>query len=53
MAHLAPKEGDLKPEEKAKRMAAYAAVDEHVKDFHKVLGIGLVPPSPAPTFRFD
>ncbi|GAA5867062.1 hypothetical protein JCM8547_008428 [Rhodosporidiobolus lusitaniae] len=32
--------GELTPEEKAKRLAAYAAVDEHVKDFHKVLGIG-------------
>lgn len=31
---------ELSPEEKAKRLAAYAAVDEHVKDFHKVLGIG-------------
>ncbi|KAM0748670.1 ribose-5-phosphate isomerase [Meredithblackwellia eburnea MCA 4105] len=30
----------LSPEEAAKRQAAYAAVDEHVKDYHKVLGIG-------------
>lgn len=30
----------LSPEEDAKRLAAYAAVDEHVKDHHKVLGIG-------------
>lgn len=34
--------GDLSPEEAAKRMAAYAAVDGHVKDHHKVLGIGCV-----------
>lgn len=33
----------LSPEEDAKRLAAYAAVDEHVKDHHKVLGIGSVP----------
>ncbi|GAA5966626.1 hypothetical protein JCM21900_001514 [Sporobolomyces salmonicolor] len=32
--------GDLTDEEKAKRLAAYAAVDEHVKEHHKVLGIG-------------
>lgn len=32
----------LSPEDKAKRLAAYAAVDEHVKDHHKVLGIGCV-----------
>ncbi|GAA5836684.1 hypothetical protein JCM11251_002698 [Rhodosporidiobolus azoricus] len=32
--------GDLTDEEKAKRLAAYAAVDEHVKSHHKVLGIG-------------
>ncbi|KAL8292083.1 hypothetical protein RQP46_001549 [Phenoliferia psychrophenolica] len=32
--------GDLSPEEASKRMAAYAAVDGHVKDHHKVLGIG-------------
>ncbi|GAA5871434.1 hypothetical protein JCM16303_000754 [Sporobolomyces ruberrimus] len=32
--------GELTPEEKAKRLAAYAAVDEHVKDHHKVIGIG-------------
>lgn len=31
---------DLTPEEKAKRLAAYAAVDEHVKPQHKVIGIG-------------
>lgn len=31
---------NLSPEENAKRLAAYAAVDEHVKDHHKVLGIG-------------
>ncbi|SCV70000.1 BQ2448_1394 [Microbotryum intermedium] len=30
----------LTPEETAKRLAAYAAVDEHVKPQHKVLGIG-------------
>ncbi|KAK4703971.1 ribose 5-phosphate isomerase A, partial [Phenoliferia sp. Uapishka_3] len=35
-----PSGDDLSPEEAAKRMAAYAAVDEHVKDHHKVLGIG-------------
>ncbi|GJN91184.1 hypothetical protein Rhopal_004202-T1 [Rhodotorula paludigena] len=33
----------LSPEDKAKRLAAYAAVDEHVKDHHKVLGIGYIP----------
>lgn len=32
----------LSPEENAKRLAAYAAVDEHVKSYHKVLGIGSV-----------
>ncbi|BGP16999.1 hypothetical protein JCM10213_006695 [Rhodosporidiobolus nylandii] len=32
--------GELTDEEKAKRLAAYAAVDEHVKEYHKVLGIG-------------
>lgn len=32
--------GELTAEEKAKRLAAYAAVDAHVKDHHKVLGIG-------------
>lgn len=31
---------NLSPEENAKRLAAYAAVDEHVKPHHKVLGIG-------------
>ena len=31
---------ELSAEENAKRLAAYAAVDEHVKDYHKVLGIG-------------
>lgn len=30
----------LTPEENAKRLAAFAAVDEHVKDYHKILGIG-------------
>lgn len=34
--------GELTAEEKAKRLAAYAAVDAHVKDHHKVLGIGRV-----------
>ncbi|GAA5901402.1 hypothetical protein JCM6882_007767 [Rhodosporidiobolus microsporus] len=32
--------GELSAEDKAKRLAAYAAVDEHVKPHHKVLGIG-------------
>lgn len=30
----------LSAEDEAKRLAAFAAVDEHVKDYHKVLGIG-------------
>lgn len=34
--------GELTAEEKAKRLAAYAAVDAHVKEHHKVLGIGSV-----------
>lgn len=33
-------DGQLSAEERSKKLAAYAAVDEHVKDFHKVLGIG-------------
>lgn len=32
--------GELSGEEKAKQLAAYAAVDEHVKPSHKILGIG-------------
>ncbi|ORY89809.1 ribose-5-phosphate isomerase [Leucosporidium creatinivorum] len=38
--HPASFASELSPEENAKRLAAYAAVDEHVKDYHKVLGIG-------------
>ncbi|KAI5474939.1 ribose 5-phosphate isomerase A [Pseudohyphozyma bogoriensis] len=33
-------DGELSAEDRSKRMAAYAAVDEHVKEHHKVLGIG-------------
>jgi len=35
-----PKLADLSGVEAAKRAAAYAAVDNHVKPKHKIIGIG-------------
>lgn len=37
---IAAPDSELSPEEQAKRLAAYAAVDQHVNETHKVLGIG-------------
>jgi hypothetical protein len=38
------------PVEAAKQLAAYAAVDDHIRPEHKVIGIGYVcPPSMQPT----
>lgn len=39
-AVVAVPDSELTAEDQAKRLAAYAAVDEHVNDSHKVIGIG-------------
>ncbi|KAM0789468.1 ribose-5-phosphate isomerase rki1 [Microbotryomycetes sp. NB124-2] len=40
LGHPQSDKAKLSPEENAKRLAAYAAVDEHVKEYHKIIGIG-------------